>query len=50
MRNFLYQGKIVDAEDDVLTQAILQECYKKSVRPICACLPEKEIDLLSKRT
>ena len=45
MKNFLYQGNIVDTDDEVVTQAILQECYKKSIRPICACLPEKEIEL-----
>ncbi|MGQ1273679.1 DUF1173 family protein (plasmid) [Acinetobacter baumannii] len=45
MKNFIYQGNIVDTDDDVLTQAILQDCYAKSLRPICACLPEKNIEL-----
>lgn len=45
MRNFIYQGKVVESDDEVLSQAILEECYKKSIRPICACLPEKAIEL-----
>lgn len=45
MRNFIFQNSVVDMDDEVLTQAILQECYKKSLRPICACYPEKKIEL-----
>lgn len=41
MNNFIHNGKIVSPDDEVLTQAILQECYQKGIRPICACLPQK---------
>ena len=45
MNNFIHNGKIVSPDDEVLTQAILQECYQKGIRPICACLPQKNIEM-----
>lgn len=38
MNNFIVNGNIVNPEDEILTQAILQEFYQKGTRPICACL------------
>ncbi|WP_256219602.1 hypothetical protein [Klebsiella pneumoniae] len=42
MNNFIHNGKIVSPDDEVLTQAILQECYQKGIRPICACSATKK--------
>jgi hypothetical protein len=47
MNNFIHNGKIVSPDDEVLTQAILQECYQKGIRPICACLPQKTLKCIS---
>ncbi|KQQ65450.1 DUF1173 family protein [Acinetobacter sp. Leaf130] len=45
MNNFIHNGKLVNVEDDVLTQAILQDCYQKGIRPTCSCLPDKNIEM-----
>ena len=45
MSSFIYNGNVVNQDDEILTQAVLRECYKNNVRPICACIPHKNIEM-----
>lgn len=45
MNNFLHNGNLVDVDDEILTQAILKDCYEKRIRPTCACVPHAHIEM-----
>ena len=47
MNNFIHNGKIVSPDDEVLTQAILQECYQKGLDLFALVCHKKTLKCIS---